>query len=171
MLSYAVQRFSNADSLETSLAHLEVCRQVLEEVERDGHALDHCMLLPLQVKHGLVEYHALVLVVEHLHEALHEVLRENNSVQHVRVRKTLSYFDFVPNVVVRFQHAEVVLYRNDVTMTIHKVFRQRAGEIRPGTHGNHSCLRRGVVLAVAELASSHHLLRPFIICEEYQVSS
>lgn len=57
------------------VAHGKVDRQLVKEVERDRDRLDVAVLLVLVADDRLEEDDALVLVREHLHERLHEVLR------------------------------------------------------------------------------------------------
>ena len=97
-------------------AHLEICREIREQVLWDRHALDHGVFLPFDVHDRLVEDDAVVLIMKHLHETLHEVLRMGSSVTSFISRLTPPHLDLVPDVVVRFEHAEMVLDRNDVAV-------------------------------------------------------
>lgn len=54
--------------------NLEVPRNLLELLPREGNALDDRMFLGLDGHDGLVEDNSLVLLSEHAHQALHEIL-------------------------------------------------------------------------------------------------
>lgn len=54
--------------------NLEVPRNLLKLLPREGNALDNRMFLGLDGHDGLVEDNSLVLLSEHAHQALHEIL-------------------------------------------------------------------------------------------------
>ena len=54
--------------------NLEVPRNLLELLPREGNALDNGMFLGLDGQYGLVEDYSLVLLSEHAHQTLHEIL-------------------------------------------------------------------------------------------------
>lgn len=62
----------------------EVCRQLVEKVERNGDSLDRSVLLPLEIDARLEEDDTLVLFRKHLHERLHEVLADEEAGDEIR---------------------------------------------------------------------------------------
>jgi hypothetical protein len=76
-----------------------------------------------------------------------------------------THFDFVPDVVVTFEHRQVVLDRHDEAVPVHELVLDRAREVDARAKRDDGRLRRRVVLPEAERARGEHLLRPLVVCD------
>jgi hypothetical protein len=76
-----------------------------------------------------------------------------------------THFDFVPDVVVAFEHRQVVLDRHDEAVPVHELVLDRAREVDARAKRDDGRLRRRVVLPEAERARREHLLRPLVVCD------
>ena len=138
-----------------AVTNLEVRREVLEGVPRDWDALDDGVPLLLQVQDSFVEKHAFVLASKHAHQAFHEVLCGENVREQAcftTERANMTHPDFFPHVVVAFQHREMMLKRNNETVSRYELLKLCATEVAASAQSDNGCSRkRGIVVRWTEL--------------------
>lgn len=93
--------------------YLEVSGHLVVLLPRQRHTFNDSMLLPLERDDGFIEENTFIVFSEHPHQRFHEVLFRSCMVNGASKYGDLgmNYLDFVPNIVVPFQHCKVMLYR------------------------------------------------------------
>jgi hypothetical protein len=141
----------------------EVRGQLFVLFPRHGHAFDERVLLRLQADDGLEEDDALVLLGEHAHQALHEILRRHVSKMDVMQYLWYAYPNLVPHVVVRLEHGEVMLNGNNEAVAVDELVVYCAGKVRARAHRDNRAFRQRVILAIAKRTCCERCLRPLVV--------
>jgi hypothetical protein len=92
--------------------------------------LDVGVLLMLKGKHGLVKQDSLVLLGEHFHQRLHEVLSGRDDPEHTSSASSFkldlainekTHPDLVPNIIITLKSRQRMLQRNDEAVSFDKL--------------------------------------------------
>ena len=130
---------------------LEISRNDVELLPCQGHTFDEGMFLVFQRQHCLEENHAFILCCKHTHKGLHEVLSEQDVsvvVESGKVSWTYSYF--IPDIIITFEHCQMVLDGDYETVTRHKFFKLSTRKIDSCTHCDDGSFWRRVVFSVTK---------------------
>lgn len=142
-------------STQTKQTNLEITRHNFILIPRKRNAFDACMSLLFKRNNSLVEDDTLVFFCEHTHETFHKILRnqEKSGIETYVLRlKKNPYPDFIPNVIVAFEHIQMVLNRDNETMSIYQFVIHRAREVHSSAHSHYRSFWWRIILPKAKLA-------------------
>jgi len=129
-------------------AYLEVARKLFKQVIRDRHAFNVGMLLPFEVQKSLVEYDSFPFFVGHTNQTLHKILPSTGLAYPSRREMDGAYADFVPKLIITFEHAKMMLYGNDLTVTWNELLLSCTRKVATSPHRDNSSLGWRVVFAI-----------------------